>query len=61
VSAMEVSGVPLFPPPDFVERFNAEPVAAGLPYRTAMDPLVMHAWHLATAPAPQSLLIVTGI
>jgi len=58
---MEVNGVPLFPPPDFVARFNMEPVAAGLPYRTALDPLVMYAWHLATAPASQSPLIVTGI
>lgn len=52
---------PLIPPPDFVERYNAEPTAAGLPYRTALDPLVMLAWHYATHYEPQPLIVVTCI
>jgi hypothetical protein len=52
---------PIVPPPWFVENFNREPVAAGLPYRTALDPLVMQAWHFATSEPPLPPCIVTGI
>ena len=58
---MSQEPIPVIPPPDFVARFNAEPTAAGLPYRTALDPLVMLAWHYATSEPPQPLIIVTGI
>jgi hypothetical protein len=45
--------IPLFPPSWFVENLNAgvsrDWAGAGSPpVRTALDPLVMHLWHLAT-------------
>lgn len=38
----------LIPPESFVNSFNAGAFAHGRPLRTALDPLVMMAWHLAT-------------
>jgi hypothetical protein len=62
---------PLIPPWWFVRQFNARPpdLQAALarhtlpPYRTALDPLVMLAWHQVTEieRRPNQLLIVTGI
>lgn len=40
--------VPLLAPLEFAERFNASPDRCGMPYLTALDPLVMLAWHTAT-------------
>lgn len=54
---------PLIPPLAFVARFNAQPCRAGLPYLTALDPLVMLAWHMASEAAlkPGPLLAIAGI
>jgi hypothetical protein len=54
-------GPGLIPPAWFVTNFNREPLALGLPFRTALDPLVMQAWHFATSEPPVRLCIVTGI
>ena len=40
----------LLPPQWFVERWNLMG-HRGAPYATALDPLVMMAWHLVTEPA----------
>lgn len=53
--------IPVIPPAWFVDNFNREPTAAGLPRRGALDPLVMQAWHFATSEPPQRLVVVTGI
>jgi len=42
----------LIPPESFVDSFNADAFANGRPLRTALDPLVMMAWHLVSAPPP---------
>jgi hypothetical protein len=54
----EPPAIPLIPPDEFVARFNA-----GNPgrYRTALDPLVMAAWHATSRPPPLSMLLVTGL
>jgi len=57
--------IPVFPPPWFVENLNAGVSRdwAGdgpAPYRTALDPLVMAAWHMASMVPRTSLFIVTG-
>ena len=39
---------PLIPPDEFVTRWNVAAMQAGQPFRSALDPLVMLAWHLAT-------------
>ena len=49
----------LIPPESFVDSFNASAFANGRPLRTALDPLVMMAWHLASAPPPGPF--VTGL
>lgn len=50
---------PLFPPDSFVASFNADAFAHGRPFRSALDPLVMMAWHFASAPPPGPFL--TGL
>jgi hypothetical protein len=40
-------GVPVIPPDGFVTRFNLAAMAEGQRFRSALDPLVMMAWHLA--------------
>lgn len=60
----EVTGVRAvspFPPAWFVANFNREPTSAGLPYRGATDPLVMHAWAIATAPVVAPLCLLSGL
>lgn len=57
MSASEAPGVPLFPPWDFVQRFNACPARCGMPYLTGLDPLVMLAWHLASQQPTQVFLL----
>lgn len=44
-------GMPLIPPDGFVTAFNARAMANGQPFRSALDPLVMMAWHLASGTA----------
>lgn len=60
--------IPVFPPAWFVENFNAGVARdwAGegpAPYRTALDPLVMYSWHLATESLrkPQPLISICVI
>jgi hypothetical protein len=56
---MHDPNAPIIPPPDFVARFNA---GTGQPPRTAIDPVVMAAWHYATdIPDNSRSFIVTGI
>lgn len=47
----------LFPPDWYVDSFNANALVNGWPMRTALDPLLMMAWHLASAPPPQSFCL----
>jgi hypothetical protein len=42
----------LFPPESFVDALNADAFANGRPLRTALDPLVMLAWHTVSTPPP---------
>jgi hypothetical protein len=49
---------PLFPPAWFAARMSAQ---AGI-YRGTTDPLVMHAWHMATEPPdPKNLVLLAGM
>jgi hypothetical protein len=63
---MSNQDVPLFPPYWFVERFNEQAFERRSPadrwprYRTALDPLVMLAWHQASM-LPPLPLIVSGV
>jgi hypothetical protein len=47
----------LIPPDWYVASFNAGALKDGRPFRSALDPLVMMAWHLASAPPPGPFLI----
>jgi len=50
---------PLIPPEEFVAQVNAR--NPGLPYRTALDPLMMLLWHTVSAPPERDqLTIITG-
>ena len=49
----------LIPPSWFVEQFNARQPADR--YRTALDPLIMLAWHQVTRNEPGPLILVMGI
>jgi hypothetical protein len=42
----------LIPPEWFVDSFNAAAFANGRSLRSALDPLLMLAWHLVSAPPP---------
>lgn len=63
---MSSQAPPLFPPHWFVGRFNEQAWERRTPgdpwprYLTALDPLVMLAWHTATR-LPPPVLIVTGM
>jgi len=60
---MSSQDVPLFPPYEFVRRLNEavagqwSPEKPPPPYRTALDPLVMLAWHQASTLRPLPLII----
>ena len=43
---------PLIPPESFVASLNADAFVNGRPLRSALDPLVMLAWHTVSAPPP---------
>jgi hypothetical protein len=68
MSEQPAEPLPVFPPDWFVTNFNAGVARdwAGegpAPYRTALDPLVMHAWLMATEDLrhPRPLTILTSI
>lgn len=52
---------PIFPPWEFVQRYNE--ARWPRPCVTALDPLVMLAWHMATQDLrrPGQLLTITGV
>ena len=51
----------LIPPQWFVNRWN-ERGLLGAPYATALDPMVMHAWHLVSRPPDvRDLVKITGV
>lgn len=49
----------IIPPDGFVAGFNTEATVNGQPFRSALDPLVMLAWHLVNEPPAQPF--VTGL
>lgn len=56
--------ISVIPPPWFVENFNREPMAAGLPYRGPLDPLVMLTWHMVCCcapPPPLAICLLSGV
>ena len=56
----DAPGQPSLIPPDwFVTSFNADAFMNGRPLRTALDPLLMLAWHTVSAPPPGPF--VTGL
>ena len=68
VTGQLVEPLQIFPPHWFVANFNAGVSRdwAGLgppPYRTALDPLVMFTWHLATESLrrPMPMTFVTSV
>lgn len=51
----------IFPLQWFVDRWNMQLDLRGAPFATALDPMVMMAWHLATESARKPMqILITG-